>query len=313
MNMNTQNASDPMNINNHLPGATSQTPSAKNQVNRKNQSLSERIPCLTKPFNRKAVSGTVIFLILFIVVIVVYFSFTGVWNEVLKRMGGERGCQLSFLAASTTNINVGVASKSFFDIHCDRKRETIWRSSVYTNGAIDPEKVKRALAEEVRVCWGMTGEGQLNPFGTSQLIVDKRHCVICTVVRFDSKIIKELNTDQKKLTIDGLGEYFKETEMGPGSYGNPEWTYGQYLTRDKKTADLGSKDRSYFLDHAPSEKQFIDAKTSIIVGNQNDQYLIVYVYDRAALGVTALRDDANSVAIVPAQDLGKLECDRTWN
>ncbi len=120
---------------------------------------------------------------------------------------------------------------------------------------VDPknkEEIMKAIAEEMADCWWMFGEGELDYLGLGEEGLSKTTCAMCSIIKFDEKILKE----DYKITYTEFYEYLNTIKKDESQ---------TYLTYLYDVYNIKELQENFFLDK-DIEKNFILTK---------DRYAIV--------------------------------------
>ena len=119
------------------------------------------------------------------------------------------------------------------------------------------QEIMKAIADEMVDCWWMFGEGELNYVSITETPVEASVCGLCSVVKFDSKVVEE----SAQITYREFYEYLAGLEKSGAE------SYLEYLY---ETSDV-----NLFQGNSPLE---IDIDNSFLVGE--DKYAIVTGYGK---------------------------------
>jgi hypothetical protein len=175
--------------------------------------------------------STLAVLILFLSIFLVLIAFTGGIKNFLQERSDVEVCRLSAIAqAKTKPAGLDVTKVS---LKCPRRQVKFFEDRVEINGKrmrkykfnkLDSNTVNKVVAEELRLCWYMMGEGELNVF-RANLVVNENACVICSEIGFDKSVGKQ--------TFSGLVDFLK-TEKIP----NSDEYYIDYLVKSQRNMYL---------------------------------------------------------------------------
>lgn len=181
--------------------------------------------------NKKAVSPEImVVLLIFVIGAMILLLFGSALAGQLKEDADIETCRLSVLAqAQTRKIPVvGVSTPgTLVPLDCPRRNLKIFENKVEINGKktkkyefkkLTNDEVNRIFAEELRLCWYKTGEGNRNIFENSYLFGAYYTCLICSEIEFDNTL--------KGKSFEELLEYLKTRKI-PKS----DITYFYYLIR----------------------------------------------------------------------------------
>ncbi len=93
------------------------------------------------------------------------------------------------------------------------------------------DELYEVLAEEMRECWWMFGEGKVNYVGKDFFTKDN-YCSVCSQILFDESL-SEIEGVEDKISKDELYEYMSENE-----FGRDEKNYLEYLFGTKNLQSL---------------------------------------------------------------------------
>lgn len=153
-------------------------------------------------------------LIEIILIIVVAFILIGGAQQlvgILKKGSDFETCRLSILAQAQTKLG----GSSFVPLKCERRKVEIFKDKVEINGRkeskyefeeLDENVVNKVVAEELRLCWYMAGEGKVNVFEQDISSGGENVCLICSEINFDK------NVDRSR-QFTGLLDYLKGNKI----------------------------------------------------------------------------------------------------
>lgn len=119
------------------------------------------------------------------------------------------------------------------------------------------EQIMKAIAEEMADCWWMFGEGEVQYLSAGEQRVESSVCGLCSIVKFDEKIIEQTES----ITYREFYEYLSELEKDEGE------TYFTYL--------YDVFDIKIFLENSPLK---IDIDNSLLISE--DKYAIVTGHEK---------------------------------
>lgn len=194
-------------------------------------------------------AGILATIIIVIAVFIILMSFTDVLGGILKKGGDIETCRLSVLAQAQTKT----VGQTFISLKCQRRQLMFFNNKVEINGKkepkykfkeIDNEMVNKVIAEELRLCWYMMGEGTVDVFRQPILTLTslepgKAVCTICAEISFDKSV------DESRQFIDLL-TYLKGTKM-PGQ----DIYYFDYLVEAQRNQYLGGWDKLPWTQYTP--------------------------------------------------------------
>jgi len=175
-------------------------------------------------------------------------AFTTIFGAEVTKKGDIEVCRLSVLTQAQTKT----FGQTHTSLKCPRRQVKFFNSKVEINGKkeskyefseLDDEAVNKVIAEELRICWGMMGEGDLDVFRQpiitlTSLEAGKTVCTICSEISFDKRIEKD--------RFVGLLNYLKGTKIPErGIY------YFDYLVKAQRDQYLGNWDRIPFAQYTP--------------------------------------------------------------
>jgi hypothetical protein len=180
--------------------------------------------------NRKAQMSFVVKMILIIVsAIILFIAITAIFGMFISK-GDIEACRLSVITQANSKIILSpTGDKSPFNINCDKYYINFFDNKV--EGGYDPGKTKpievqyngkktknivlndyvfnQVMAEELRKCWYMFGEGKIDVFDTSlslkSIFGSNDVCFVCT-----EATIKPTVTQKE---FNGLIDYLKTTNI----------------------------------------------------------------------------------------------------
>jgi len=164
--------------------------------------------------NKKADVGTLALIIIVLATAAVLGGFVYKWGVQQGEESKVEACRLSILrAAQEKKIGMpGVkeAGTAFSKLECPRGELGdiyITKSDVVENDVINQDKAHRIIAEGMRECWYMAGEGKYDPFSywSSDTDKGKSICLICKTIYFDDDLAEWMAKKQKNLIKDELG------------------------------------------------------------------------------------------------------------
>ncbi|MDP3766223.1 MAG: hypothetical protein Q8R04_06955 [Nanoarchaeota archaeon] len=180
--------------------------------------------------------GIMAMILLVLVISGVLLSYTNSLAGILKKESNIEVCRLSALAQAQTKF----AGQSPISLKCSRKEVKFFNNKVEIDGKkeskyefnqLDDNSVNKVVAEELRLCWYMMGEGRVDVF--RQDVVDEaviytsgeNVCIICSEISFDSK------ANNKRFS--GLLDYLKSTKI-PKDKVKEDTYYFDYLIHSQR-------------------------------------------------------------------------------
>ncbi len=164
--------------------------------------------------------------ILALIVFFILIGYTDIFAGTIRKGSDVEICRLSVLAQAKTKF----IGSSPIKLECPRRQVKFFNNGVEINGRKDPkyefrelsnDAVNKAVAEEMRLCWYMMGEGKFNVFEQNPLAGSEKVCTICSEMEFDSSV-------DKKTEFGGFLDYIKGTKM-PGA----DIYYYDYLVKSQ--------------------------------------------------------------------------------
>ena len=158
--------------------------------------------------------------------IILFIAISAIMGQFIVK-GDVEACRLSVLTQANTKIMLSpTGDKSPFNINCNKYYVNFYDTRVLAGYDPDPKKMKpmeiqydgkkmktipilndyvvnQVLAEEMRKCWYMFGEGKLDVFDNS-FFSNNDVCFVCTEATI-------MNTQQK--TFSGIIDYMKRTSV----------------------------------------------------------------------------------------------------
>lgn len=223
-------------------------------------------------------AGALAVIILTLSIFVILIFFTDIFTGILKRGGDIEVCRLSVLAQARTKV----VGKTPISLECSRRQVKFFNNKVEINGKkepkydfkeLDDEVVNKVIAEELRLCWYMMGEGKIDVFRQDIAIFGDRVCTICSEVSFDKKV-------NKNKKFNGLVNYLKGNKIqGQDVYyfdylinsqrnlyllwGNIPWTQytpWSYGTTNKIEESFFQTDKNYVIYFLGSKPDWLSDK-----------------------------------------------------
>jgi len=184
---------------------------------------------------RGMAESTLVVLILVMIIAALLGTFTYKYITKQQERNPEEICRLSiFKSAQFKRITGG---EQLTPIDCERTELVIKKKDIVEDDKINQDKASRILAEAMRRCWYMVGEGRMDPFsnwGTEGI----SYCLICKHIRFDTalrKFIEESSTNVKIAQQRGIGGFIQSPTpyLSENKIPGMEETYWQYLYRSE--------------------------------------------------------------------------------
>ena len=188
--------------------------------------------------NKKGIGFyTLAVLLILLAILLIFLPFTSTLVAMLKKGGDIEACRLSVLAQAQTKLG----GSSPVSLKCDRRQVKFYNNKIEINGKKDPKYdfkqldssvVNKAVAEELRLCWYMMGEGELNVFqqqlseATIVAFTGENVCNICSEISFDKSV------DRTK-QFTGLVDYLKGNKIP-----NQDAYYFDYLIKSQRNKYL---------------------------------------------------------------------------
>jgi len=175
--------------------------------------------------------GAMAWMVLALFIAIALFSNTALIAQILKKDSNIEICKLSVLAQAQTKL----AGSSLAKLDCERRKVVFFEDKIEINNKkepkyefkkIDQNMVNKVVAEELRLCWYMMGEGQMNVFEQEPVDIAiqpiaEKVCAICSEVSFDKSV--------KQKEFSGFIDYLKSTKIPKG-----EIHYFEYLIRSQR-------------------------------------------------------------------------------
>ncbi len=180
--------------------------------------------------NKKGMGGqeALLIVILAVVVLLVFWPISKSFASLLKKDAEIEECRLSVLSHSSS------IGKKAVPLKCPRREVILSEKKIKINNEVetkysfkklDDETVNKLVAEELRKCWYKMGEGKINVFNNNLLAGNKRVCILCASIKFDSSVT------QSRFT--GIEEYLNN------KIPKSDITYSDYLIREQSKFFLG--------------------------------------------------------------------------
>lgn len=116
-------------------------------------------------------------------------------------LAGALDCRTNYLCISGGKDCEGISATSTIKIDTDKKEAK--------------NETMKAIADEMADCWWMFGEGEINYLGISDRdIWGKNTCAICSIVKFDERILSKT----PKITYREFYEYLNSLEKNGETY-----------------------------------------------------------------------------------------------
>jgi hypothetical protein len=180
--------------------------------------------------SKKADVGTLALIIIVLASAAVLGGFVYKWGTGAKEESKVEACRMSILnAARSKQLNF---QAPLLSIDCPRGQlgDIILRKKdIVEDNKIDVKKAHRIIAEGMKECWHMVGEGLYDPFSAWEG-ADTSYCLICKTVYFDDDLIDFMNNEripQEHRVIPPIGEYLAITKILKGKK-----TYWGYLYKE---------------------------------------------------------------------------------
>ncbi len=171
-------------------------------------------------------------IILILVATFILLNWAGLFSNLIKKGGDIEVCRLSVWAQAQTKLMGSTPLK----LNCDRRQVEFYNEKVEINGKeeakfefkqLSNDIVSKVIAEELRLCWYMMGEGETDVFEQAMLIGNPQSvCAICSEIIFDDKI------DRNK-KFAGLIDYLKSNKIQ-----GKDMFYFDYLVRSQRNRYL---------------------------------------------------------------------------
>ncbi len=166
-----------------------------------------------------------------------------------KNLAGKLDCKTNYLCISGGGECEGITPSQTIKVNPESKQE-----------------IMKAVADEMADCWWMFGEGELDYLGIWEKTVIEPSCALCSVVKFDEKIIEQ----SEPITYREFYEYLSELEKGEGE------NYFSYLY-ETNLEDFQEKSFKIDIDNSflISEDKYAIV-TGYVVSISKDNYLPPY-------------------------------------
>jgi hypothetical protein len=177
--------------------------------------------------------------VLAILVLLVYVYFgtriAAVGDEALPR----ESCRSSVIVKANAKIADNAISLNCHTQFVDIKKNGVIKNGNNIDSPLNEDGVKRAIADELYDCWYEFGEGKIQPFG-SELLQNKKHCVICSEISFDDATVAAIRSGEIKNflpatvssgKLSGFEDWLKNNNVGSfGASGTEQKTFYDYLS-----------------------------------------------------------------------------------
>jgi hypothetical protein len=165
--------------------------------------------------------------ILLVGALILLFAFGVKFPKIITNDSNIRLCQQSaFINDLSRKVDIATGNP-ISELNCPMREIEIKYSDVKTGlGRISEDKLMTIIAEEMRLCWQMMGDGEFLPFDQGWLLFSNRPCVICSHISFDDKLVKKISEKYEDNKIEGFHDFLKENKMKKS-----DMTYYEYLQR----------------------------------------------------------------------------------
>lgn len=183
----------------------------------------------------------------------------------IKPVASTQMCHLSVVARSTSIA--GMEAGKIFPLRCKTKEVEIKTA--------DKLEIEKKLADEMRECWSMLGEGKLD-FLTGGPFGEKGMCMICSIITFDKAV-------QKKTPKISASEFYNY--LNTATIPEKQMSYLQYFTESEVPPFAPAS-----LPEMPTLEQTLNTTSPI---NTTEQQAVLFImgkkgwWERPALGFTA--------------------------
>jgi len=121
-------------------------------------------------------------------------------------------CRNSIInAAQSKKFSLAAGEKTgtpLFPIDCQRRTTVIKKKDVVgKDGRINQDKAHKIIADEMKKCWYMAGEGKVDPFSNWDN-KDETYCMVCTTIEYDNDLRRFINNKMDSYT----GKTFSQAE-----------------------------------------------------------------------------------------------------
>lgn len=197
---------------------------------------------------KKAGVSILVTVIVILAVFLLLGVFTNTFGATVVKGSDIDICRVSVLAQAQTKT----FGQTHTSLKCSRRQVKFFNNKVEINGKkepkykfdeLDDEVVNKVIAEELRICWGMMGEGEIDVFRQpiitlTNIELGQGVCTICSEVSFDKSV------DRNK-EFTGLLNYLKGTKKPP----EKKIYYYDYLVRAQR--DLHARTGLPLIQYTP--------------------------------------------------------------
>jgi hypothetical protein len=201
--------------------------------------------------------------------LVLFYAFGIKAPQIIKGDTDIRLCQHSaWLNDISRKVDV-ISSDPMTELQCPMRDITIEYKDVKKGfGDVSQNKIKNIIAEEMRLCWQMMGNGEYLPFDQGWLTFSRFPCVVCSHISFDEKLQEKVTSGK----VESFYEYLFSTDVSKGI------TYGDFLYPDNNTIIVqiagagGITDISNWAYNGEDIINYLVPKDFTL----NDEYYIIY-------------------------------------
>jgi hypothetical protein len=141
---------------------------------------------------------TLVILVLTMIGAGVLGGFTYKYVKSQQEHAPEEVCKLSiFKAAQLKKVSGG---KQLSPLDCERTDLIITKDDIVEDGKINQERASFLLAQGMKRCWDMVGNGRMDPFSNWNN-PDQSYCLICKNIKFDEPLKKFLAESENDLGV----------------------------------------------------------------------------------------------------------------
>jgi hypothetical protein len=201
-----------------------------------------------------------ILIIVLVGAIVLFFVFIGIILPLISDDYDVELCRTTALVNDVHRTKNPLSKEQILDLKCPMKEVVITEKDVLFKKEINKRMFFTKIAEEMRTCWYMMGEGEFKPVDQNILYGSTNPCIVCAHISFDDKLKKRV--EKEGIVFDGFFEFLNETPMLKS-----DMSYYEYLSREYLSVDY------YFLFHFSNQENTLKMIDSI---DYNDDYFIIY-------------------------------------
>lgn len=218
--------------------------------------------------NKKGLGGQEALLIV-ILGLVILFVLWPIAGDVISKLSADaetEKCRLSVIS------HYSIIGRESVSLMCPRGEVVFSNNMVTINKkedkssfkTLNDDAVNRVVAEEMRKCWYKMGAGEINVFKNNIVYGQKRVCMVCTGIKFDSSVTQS--------SFKGLNEYLKNKMP------NSEMSYYDYMVKLQKEFYFGGFSGLPFgSDYTYSGYITTSRIPNYIVLDKNKEYAIFFL------------------------------------